>query len=172
MPCLVHTHTSRIEPHADAGVFFFVSLRLFLCMHRHCRLFSLCASKCGRKLITVVAACVRRVSMPVRRGASRSFSRCQEEELLAVWLRQILSSTSTTGTSLSPLARRVWARTRQLLFLDLHLENVWHFVGGIGSWSFNKLGENSCREWFDFNQNQKLSLTAVVSVRQVDWLDL
>lgn len=89
---------------------------------------------CGRKLITVVAARVRvRVLMPVRRGASRSFSRCQEEELLAVWLRQILSSTSTTGTSLSPLARRVWARTRQLLFLDLHLENLCHFVGGIGS---------------------------------------
>lgn len=40
MPCLVHTHTSRIEPHADAGVFFFVSLRLFLCMHKHRRLFS------------------------------------------------------------------------------------------------------------------------------------
>lgn len=40
MPCLVHTHTSHIEPHADAGVFFFVLLCLFLCMHTHRRLFS------------------------------------------------------------------------------------------------------------------------------------
>lgn len=130
-----HIHTLPVSSHTQT-LECFSSYRFACssaCIHTVV-CFPLCASMCGRKLITVVAACVRvRVLMPVRRGASRSFSRCQEEELLAVWLRQILSSTSTTGTSLSPLARRVWARTRQLLFLDLHLENLCHFVGGIGS---------------------------------------